>query len=165
MPVILANKTNNNEYLVESGYGLNLQKKFLGFALSALLCNTVLFGSQSAYASDDINVIQLASAAKYSSTINGAVLRQYSVEILYELALKNIDGDGISRNEKRGLKLLENAAERGFAKAQYILGLLHADEGEEEIALFWLEKASDQGNTDAQFVINTIMNSDYSIGC
>ncbi len=172
MSTTLTNKTNNSEYLREPLVhsdeivrGLNLQKKFLGFALSALLCNTVLFGMKSAYASENDNVIQLASAAKYSSTTNGVVPRQFSVEVLYELALKNIDGDGMSKNEKRGIKLLENAAERGFAKAQYTLGVLHADEGEEETALFWLEKAVDQGHADAQFVFNTILNSDYSIGC
>ena len=146
--------------------GLNFQQKFLGVALSALLCNTALFGMKTAHANEK-GTIQLASAAKYSSTINVVTAKQYTVDSLYDLALKYLDGDdeGMSKNEARAIKLLENAAERGFAKAQYTLGILHADEDEEEVAVFWLRKAADQGHEDALFVYNTILNSDYNIGC
>jgi len=73
-----------------------------------------------------------------------------------------IEGDGSSVNRvSEVLPLLSEAAERGDASAQYILGRMQTDESRADdgvphdnaAGVRWLRKAADQGYAPAQFVV------------
>lgn len=146
----------NNDY--------QLQHRLPGMALSALLCTSALVAVKPVYASDARNEEPIV-VAMYSAKTPTIKPTQLNSDSLYYLALKYIDGEGLPKNEEHGLSLLKQAAKRGHTKAQYTLGVMHAEEDEEYVALHWLSKAADKGHEEAQFVYNQIMNSDFSVGC
>ena len=150
-----ATKTHNDK---------QLPQRLHGMALSALLCTSALVAVKPAYASDE-RMNESTVVAMYSAKTSAATSMQLDSDSLYNLALKFIDGDGLPKNEEYGLSLLKQSAQRGHTAAQYTLGVMHAQEGEENVALNWLTKAADKGHQDAQFVYNQIMNSDFGIGC
>ena len=149
-------KKMNNDY--------QLQHRLQRMAMSALLCTSALVAVKPAYASDVRNDKSIV-VAMYSAKTSTVKHAQLNSDSLYNLAMKYIDGEGLPKNEEHGISLLKKAAKRGHTKAQYTLGVMHAQEDEEYIALHWLSKAANKGHEDAQFVYNQIMNSDFSVGC
>ena len=72
-----------------------------------------------------------------------------------ELAIRYLNGDGVAKDEKRAIKLLEQLAAHGHADAQCSVGIclvngqgVAKDMGR-AAALF--KQATDQGHADAQF--------------
>jgi len=59
-----------------------------------------------------------------------------------------------------GIRLYSHSAEKGYAKSQYMLGLIYAYGDlltqSFEKAVFWLKKAADQGDTDAQYELGRL---------
>ena len=86
---------------------------------------------------------------------------------IFALGEMHLYGIGSNKNEQKGIAYIRLAAEFGEEEAQYKLGFLYKEnyflfyDGDEvpnsvfnsfqEQAAFWLEKAANQGNADAQF--------------
>jgi len=65
------------------------------------------------------------------------------------------NGEGVSQDYTKALDWYTKAAEQGFAKAQYNLGLIYVEGGEGipqdyNKGLDWLTKAAEQGLAEAQ---------------
>ena len=84
-------------------------------------------------------------------------------EAYYLLALIYEDGYGDTRRDLR--KMVDNltlSAQKGYIEAQYILGEMYKD-GDEVVkdrsrAIFWLNKAANQGHKDAKFELKYFTN-------
>lgn len=74
----------------------------------------------------------------------------------YRLGLKNLNGDGMPRNETKAAELFREAAAKGSTDAQLQLGLMHQQGRgvvqDDRAALSWLEKAAAAGNAEAQLL-------------
>lgn len=75
---------------------------------------------------------------------------------LYNLALKYRNGDGVARDEDLALKYLTEAAEKGYAPAQYSLGNYYYNRrnyhrNDLELAFKWYLLAANQGHAKALF--------------
>ena len=72
----------------------------------------------------------------------------------YEQAVALIKGDGVPKDEVKGMELLTQAAEEGLAKAQCDLGEMYRDgkgvSQDYAEALRWFRKAAEQGDAFAQ---------------
>jgi len=82
------------------------------------------------------------------------------------------NGQGVKRDDTVAYKLYRYAAEQGNAEAQYQLGLFLADErgginvaDGPDLAIFWLQKAMEQGHKGAKFSYNFLMNNTWYEGC
>lgn len=79
------------------------------------------------------------------------------------LGFMYFQGEGIAKDEKRGIYWLRKAAEKGEPTAQFDIGCAYMDgtgglvQNTNE-ALKWLKASASQGNTKAQIRINEIMN-------
>jgi TPR repeat protein len=73
----------------------------------------------------------------------------------YRLGLKNLNGDGMPRNEAKAAELFTEAAAKGSNEAALQLGLMHQQgrgvTQDDRAALTWLEKSANAGNAEAQF--------------
>lgn len=82
-------------------------------------------------------------------------------EAQYHLALRLIQGDGVTVNETRGLAWLERAAEADHAKAQLELGSLYLTESvmppDPVRAAAWFVKAAIQGDKNAQYNLGVLL--------
>ena len=83
-------------------------------------------------------------------------------EAQYLLARCYLDEKGVEEDEHEIVKWLGRSADQGYAKAQFILGLLKKEEEEEDLseaddliekAVPGLRKAADQGDADAMFLL------------
>lgn len=78
----------------------------------------------------------------------GSDIAQLSLANLYFL------GQGIDKNNEKGLYWLEKSAEQGNSESQYTLGSIYIDspyvEQDIEKAMYWTKFASDNGMADAQ---------------
>jgi TPR repeat protein len=74
----------------------------------------------------------------------------------YRLGLRNLNGDGMPRNEAKAAELFQEAAAKGSTDAQVELGLMHQrGQGvaqDDRAALALLEKAAAAGNSRAQLL-------------
>ena len=80
-------------------------------------------------------------------------------EAYCDLAFCFLDGDGVARNQKQGLKYIELAANKGISRAQRILGCMYY-EGEAvdkdlSAAIRWWERAADQLDEQAMYCLGT----------
>ena len=84
------------------------------------------------------------------------VAAESDAERSYRLGLKNLNGDGMPRNETKAAELFREAAAKGSTDAQLQLGLMHQRgrgvAQDDRAALSWLEKAAAAGNAEAQFL-------------
>lgn len=162
------------DVLVESGYagpevvakGLRLQSKLMGAVLSTLLCVTSLMDSKPAIAAEGTPVM-LASVAVISAVVadSSSASRTQTPEATYDLAMKYLEGKGVERNRARAMELLIKSANAGLASAQYSLGLMYADDEEDDLAFKWIKKAVDQEHDGAKYAYNYMMNQDFGTGC
>lgn len=81
-------------------------------------------------------------------------------------------GQGVSKNPTAAFKLYEYAAKKGVAEAQYALALMYSDDtgpfnvaDSQQKALFWLEKAVNQGYKQAEFTYRYMLDNTYYSGC
>lgn len=78
-----------------------------------------------------------------------------SAEEQYYRALRYLEGDGVPRDEQRGIELLQQAAEAGFVDAQFALGDAYANgrgtAREPAWATMWYGRAAEQGHAEAQY--------------
>jgi TPR repeat protein len=67
--------------------------------------------------------------------------------------MADLKGWGVAKNSDEGGRLLLDAAQAGYAPAQYTLGALILRDGGDkrrDQAVSWLRKAAAQGNADAK---------------
>lgn len=82
---------------------------------------------------------------------------QGNIESQYLLGVCFIKGISVKKNTKKAVKWYKKAADHGYAKAQYKLGVLYSSSSSSDIeqnwqtAAYWFKKASDQGYAKAQF--------------
>jgi TPR repeat protein len=77
------------------------------------------------------------------------------------LGMLYLQGDGVERDQKKGAALITQAAEKGYARAQMILGLYYGTDmfsGAKDMdkAKLWLGKAAEQGNDKAKILLRDI---------
>ena len=76
------------------------------------------------------------------------------------LGLKYLSGDGVEQDQKKGFRLLENAAKEGIAQAQYMTGrcYLNGDGVGKDIgkAISWLKKADGQNFYQAAYMLGVM---------
>ena len=75
------------------------------------------------------------------------------------LGLKYQVGNGVGRDRERAIRCYRMAAERDWPMAQYLLALLYLErgrEGDRLRALFWMERAADQGYPGARQQVELI---------
>jgi len=77
-------------------------------------------------------------------------------EAQYHLATMYYKGNGVSRDVSQATRLFLEAAQDQNVEAQYMTGKLYYDRNDNENALFWLERAKSNGNTDAATLIDSI---------
>ena len=72
----------------------------------------------------------------------------------YRRGVQLAEGDGVEKDETAAAKFYREAAEAGFAPAQYALACLYAGgrgmKRDLKQAAFWYRKAADQGDPEAQ---------------
>jgi len=64
------------------------------------------------------------------------------------------EGLGISYDEEEALRLYQEAAEQGYAKAQYRVAFIFVTKKEYSEAVVWLSKSAEQGFADAQYLFS-----------
>ncbi|HUN53088.1 MAG TPA: peptidoglycan-binding protein [Candidatus Sulfotelmatobacter sp.] len=76
---------------------------------------------------------------------------------IYWRAMDYLDGRGMPRDDAKGLALLQSAADKGLADAQFMLGLLYdtgrAVNEDPAAAAAWYAKAAAQKHPEAQFLL------------
>jgi TPR repeat protein len=72
-------------------------------------------------------------------------------------ALRYLNGDGVPRDEARGVTLLRPAAEQGNREAQFLLALAYQSgkgvAADDAAAVRWLERAAQNGQNEAQYLL------------
>ncbi|MDD3535010.1 MAG: tetratricopeptide repeat protein [Candidatus Cloacimonetes bacterium] len=89
--------------------------------------------------------------------LNFAAENEYAAAELL-LGILYTFGIHVEPDEDKALELLQKSARRGDASAQKVLGELYlniseASKESERNAFFWMKKAADQGNTEAEFYL------------
>ncbi|MGD0961362.1 MAG: tetratricopeptide repeat protein [Methylomonas sp.] len=84
-----------------------------------------------------------------------APLKPIDAAELFRSAKKYDKGDGVEQDKARALSLYQQSAEKGYAEAQLLLGIIY-DQGigvaqDYSQALFWYRQAAEQGYAKAQF--------------
>ena len=79
----------------------------------------------------------------------------------FHVALRYQDGTGTKKNTKLAIEYMRSSAEKGFANAQYFMGLYYKDNiikgfGREKKAFKYFLKAAEQGVADAQEILGDI---------
>ena len=110
----------------------------------------------------------MGKAAYASKDYEAAVMhfaiasQEGDAEAQYLLARCYLDEKGVEEDEHEIVKWLGRSADQGYAKAQFILGLLKKEKEEEDLseaddliekAVPGLRKAADQGDADAMFLL------------
>lgn len=100
-------------------------------------------------------LIQGATAANVPSIASGASSAKAQVETpesLFDLGLAIALGtDGQAKNPDKGVSLIEQSASRGYAPAQYYMGLHCMEADKNSDALKYLRKAANQGHAGALY--------------
>lgn len=65
-----------------------------------------------------------------------------NMEAAWRLGKAYVDGDGVEQDTYQGINLLEEAASKGIARAEALLGLAYINEGDVDEALKWTKKAA-----------------------
>lgn len=93
-------------------------------------------------------------------------------QLVYQLGKLYETGTGVQRDDRIAFRLYEYAAVNGFADAQYSLGLMYSDErcpvnvdDAQQMAMYWLEQAAEQGHRDARFSYDYLLNNTHYAGC
>jgi TPR repeat protein len=84
-----------------------------------------------------------------------------SPDAVMTLGMLHLKGEGVPRDREKGVVLVTQAAEKGYGRAQLILGLIHGTDmfggvRDMEKAKFWLGKAAAQGNERAAMLLRNI---------
>ena len=138
----------------------------MGAVLSTLLCVTTMMDSKPVMAAEAAPGMQ-ATAAVISGVVadSSSAFRVQKPEAIYDLAMKYLEGNGVERDKARAMELLTKSANAGLASAQYSLGLMYADDEEDDLAFKWIKKAVDQEHEGAKYAYNYMMNQDFGTGC
>lgn len=133
------------------------QARLIGFALGGLIWMGTMVESPVAHAA---NVTAEATSTSVAYAAN--VIANSSDEMLYQKALAYQQGKGVQRDDKKAIKYLRLAAERGHVESQYTLGILTQDI---DRAMFWLSEAASRGHSQADFAYNQLASFDFDVGC
>ncbi len=77
----------------------------------------------------------------------------------YQLGMCYLNGNGVIRDEERGVNHIKSAAEKGLSEAQFYLGCIYLGEGRNQNyqkSTEWLTKSAKQGNPDAQYMLGYV---------
>ncbi len=92
-----------------------------------------------------------------------------NTEAQYRVGMRYRMGEGVSRDEYEAFQWCLSAAREGHPAAQYQVGMMYLNgEGvtaSDATALDWFEKSADAGNTQAQDILDYVLNNDFTIGC
>lgn len=84
-------------------------------------------------------------------------------EAIMKIGEKYMEGDGVEKNPRRGLRYLERSADLGYAEAQYLYGffLSSGTEIERDLAkgMDYLEKAEKQNHDHATLLLKNLRNN------
>ena len=93
-------------------------------------------------------------SSKRKAEMEAAEERECKAAALFSYADSLLKGDGVARDEARAVEVLKEAAELGYADAQFRLGECygggHGVEQDDAEAVKWYRKAAEQGHADAQ---------------
>lgn len=92
--------------------------------------------------------------------------------LLCELAKLYYTGQGVEQNIKRAFDLYTASAKKGWAEAQYLLAMIYVEgnnptnvASEDDLAMYWLSKAAEQGYEPASFAYDYMINHNPIDGC
>ena len=96
-----------------------------------------------------------------------------NAETLYRIGTKYQLGRGVLADPDKAFRFYLVAAKKGLAKAQYVIGLLYANDSVTSVtvadhvdrALYWLQKAAKQGHQGAITSYNYLLKNDFFVGC
>ena len=96
-----------------------------------------------------------------------------NAETLYRIGTKFQLGRGVLADPDKAFRFYLAAAKKGLAKAQYMIGLLYANDSVTAVtvadhvdkALYWLQKAARQGHRGAIASYNYLLKNDFFVGC
>lgn len=85
------------------------------------------------------------------------------VEAQYLLADMYGNGNGVDKNYKKAISLLQISAEAGYIKSQYKLGYLTYQNRDDayDLAGYWFEKAAEQGHGKAAYFLGYMYSYGY----
>lgn len=112
-----------------------------------------------AYVSQSIDVGEEDSIGKELTGFKEQIPSEAEDELIYEMARKYREGDGVEMDENKALDLLLPLSERGVAKAQYELARAYESSDyadRQELAFKWYERAAEGGSVHAQSVLAQI---------
>jgi uncharacterized protein len=75
---------------------------------------------------------------------------------LYELGVLYNIGVGVQKNKSKAESYFLKASEKGHPGAQYQLGLILKEKGNIDAAVYWLEKAANNKDIKAQYLLGSI---------
>jgi TPR repeat protein len=77
-------------------------------------------------------------------------------EALHNLGVLYCEGRGVTRDMDKAVEMWYRASEKGYELSQLSLGIIYLSEGNEEEAVKWLTKASENGNDEAKSMLSGI---------
>ena len=83
-----------------------------------------------------------------------------NAEAMMHLGIMYLRGDGVAKDDAKGVQWFQRAAALGNAKAQYRLGTLYEDgigvDADKQKAIEWYTKAAEQNDSDAQIELGIL---------
>ncbi|MBI4384324.1 MAG: sel1 repeat family protein [Nitrospinae bacterium] len=88
-------------------------------------------------------------------------------EAQYELGIIFADGQGVTRNFKKGMEWLQRSAKGGFPLAQFCLGSIYFNgrgvQRDDTEAVEWFKKATEQNHLDSQFNLGVMFENGWGV--
>lgn len=145
-------------------------KKWLMFVIAGYLIFGILYGEmeltpEQQAAVDSVNLqIFKTEQAQFNKTLPKA--NKGDPAALYQIGSHYISGYGVEKDPEKGYALVRQAAEKGYADAQNMIGD-HCGETSENYdyseALSWWRKAAAQGQCNAQYSIGQLYEQGMSV--
>ena len=103
----------------------------------------------------------VAQAAPQPKKGKSSATRTQSAKEIYSLALMHLNGNMVKKDKAHAARLMQQAADRGYAPAMYYLGVFyHGGIGvrrDRNKAGIWLHKAAALGNADAEYAYGLML--------
>jgi TPR repeat protein/SpoVK/Ycf46/Vps4 family AAA+-type ATPase len=119
-----------------------------------------------AYVDQAIGAEEEDIIGKEITGLDGQISSEAEDELVYEMARKYREGDGVEKDEKEAIALLLPLSERGIAKAQYELGRVFEVGGYadwNELAVKWYEMSAENGYTVAQYRLGSMFENGLGV--
>lgn len=106
-------------------------------------------------------LVYLGQRSNETQTVSDKVEERHSADTLYNMGLAYYLNNEESEDLREGVRLLQKAADRGHAEAQFMIGHCYTDSTRTDFlypedkaeAVKWYRKAADQGHSKAQFIL------------